>query len=80
MTDSMRDFPNVLKLNITAAQLAPAIYYARCLLYDVGAPIWDGASPEIHRCYIDCAQHVLRALAPPTASASVPIFPRLVTP
>ena len=74
----MRDFPQVLKLNLTAAQLAPSIYYARCLLYDVDAPIWDGASPEIHRCYIDCAQHVLRSLGPLSPSSSVPVFPRLV--
>jgi len=60
----MRDWPQVLKLNATAAQLAPALYYARCQLYDVDAPMWVNVSPEIHRSYIDIAQRLLTDLAP----------------
>lgn len=63
--NAMKDWPAKLKLNAQAAQLAPALYYSRCLLYDADAPMWEAVSPELHKRYIDIATRVLFELAPP---------------
>jgi hypothetical protein len=70
MTDSMRDWPKMLRVNNMAAQLAPALYHCRALLYDPDSPPWVDASPQIHLLYIEIAERVLRELAPKNEPSS----------
>jgi hypothetical protein len=68
--NAMRDWPKVLKLNAAAADLAPAIYYARCLVYgDAFAPEWALASTELRQSYLKIAERVLSDLGPQTFAA-----------
>jgi hypothetical protein len=81
MTDSMRDWNKKLRVNNMAAQLAPALYHCRALLYDADSPTWVDASPQIHLLYIEIAERVLRELAPkqePSNTNPPPQAPYLV--
>jgi hypothetical protein len=79
--DSMKDWNKTLRLNAVASQLAPALYYARCQLYDADGPMWADVSPGMHRAYMDIAQRLLAELAPrnePSNTNPPPRAPYLV--
>lgn len=63
MTNSMRDWPSILKRNAVCCDLAKTLYYAKTQVYG-GSAHWDALSPDTKRIFVDVAEQTILQLAP----------------
>lgn len=70
MNDSMKDFPEALKVNFEATRLAPMIYYCKTQCYAGSGLLWDALSPASKHLFIEVAADLIRSFKPEAAIAN----------
>jgi hypothetical protein len=74
----MKDYPEILRVNLAACQVAPHIHAAKCEAYGGSSIPWADLSQASRRLYIEIAADLIRQFKPDRTSSSHETLLRLV--